>query len=358
MAAFSGEPAARLAFDAQVMGIAAAAASEGDGDKLAVAASRLDGNDWTGLVAIVSAAPGETKGQLTCSATSIVPLASGANDTAFLRQGDKRLVAAALDGGDVELFTVTSRGLLTPTLSLSEHGGAVHGLSSSGSMLASAAADASIILWDMAAAIPHLPAATLRHSYGTVLLDVEFQPKDRAGNILAASSGFSSSAPSGVYVHDRRSSESPVSFLETNLSALCVNWDSAAPHLFRAGLEDGQVLTFDQRNLASPLHCKRRHKAAVRSLATAPTGAGTAFVSCGEDTRIICTFEDTGASATSTDFAASPSGDYVHAVQVVSVGSQQFIASGGYDGGVTFHPMHGAKHGKAGGSAPSAMVEG
>jgi len=355
---------AGVSLGAQVMDLVA-----GGHGRLAVACSRLDGNDWTGVAAILSLSETKKGGQVTCTPSMIGSLPSGANAVAFLSQGKTPLLAAALDNGDIHLLQT---GKLSTSLTLSEHGGPVHGLScgptvpsdgsssaSNGSLLASAAADASVILWDIAAPIPHLPAQTLQHPYGTVLLDVAVS--DVSFNLIGASSGFSSSAPAGVYLHDRREAKSKVAFHETSLSTLCLDWDASNAQLFRAGLENGQVLSFDLRNMSTPLHCQRRHSAAVRSLSSSMRSAGgTLLASCGEDTRVLCTVEPSATESATPFSGTSVSRDYLHAAEIHQVGDEQFVAVGGFEGRVSIRPVvldGDAVEGEAGAGTTSAMVE-
>ncbi|EEY63004.1 methylosome protein 50, putative [Phytophthora infestans T30-4] len=257
---------------------------------LAVAQSQLEGNVWSGGVALLDAASNERLCELQletgvaslawCSAEGDV-LALGCDD------GDVRLAKLSTDvtfafvplgtGGSIDEDAVCGWG----------HDDVVTGVSISSvekTQLATCSWDLTVKLWDIGAM--DKTVATF-DGHTDLIWGVAMNPTH--ANLLC-----SASQDSTVQVWDARRPQSAALAVSTLLPALSVDWHPSQSTVFSVGLEGGLVCTFDVRSPHTPLSRRETHKAAVHVVKYSPyhddllaTGAfrptelqALAFVSC------------------------------------------------------------------------------
>ncbi|KAG3004023.1 hypothetical protein JG687_00003490 [Phytophthora cactorum] len=226
---------------------------------LAVAQSQLEGNVWSGGVALLDAVSNERLCELQLE-TGVASLAWCGAD------GD--VLALGCDDGDVrlaKLSTDVTFAFVPLSTGSSEEEGAVAGwghddvvtgVSSSlieKTQLATCSWDLTVKLWDIAA-MDNTVATFDGHT--DLIWDVAMNPTH--AHLLC-----SASQDSTVQVWDSRRPQSAALAVTTLLPALSVDWHPKQSTVFSVGLEDGLVCTFDVRSPHTPLARRETHKAAV-----------------------------------------------------------------------------------------------
>lgn len=233
---------------------------------LAVAQSQLEGNVWSGGVALLDAASNERLCELQletgvaslawCSAEGDV-LALGCDD------GDVRLAKLSTDvtfafvplgtGGSIDEDAVCGWG----------HDDVVTGVSISSvekTQLATCSWDLTVKLWDIGAM--DKTVATF-DGHTDLIWGVAMNPTH--AHLLC-----SASQDSTVQVWDARRPQSAALAVSTLLPALSVDWHPSQSTVFSVGLEGGLVCTFDVRSPHTPLSRRETHKAAVHVVKYSP----------------------------------------------------------------------------------------
>ncbi|CAH0488694.1 unnamed protein product [Peronospora farinosa] len=314
---------------------------------LAVAQSQLEGNVWSGSVALLEATTSEQLCEL--------PLETGVASLAWCG-ADGDILALGCDDGDVRLVRLSADVVftfvpMTANGSMDEedtmpigwgHDDVITGVSSSKvekTQLATCSWDLTVKLWDIDTMDKTL--ATF-DGHTDLIWGVAMNPMH--GNLLC-----SASQDQTVQVWDARHPQSAALMVSTLLPALSVDWHPRQSTVFSVGLEDGVVCTFDVRSPHKPLARQETHEAAVHVVKYSPyhddllaTGGddGRAFVTtdsfssgqiAGSGVRELLVGEE----------KSSPHRDYVRALEwfklasaVLSSDDKKFdamLASGSWD---------------------------
>ncbi|KAG7392866.1 Methylosome protein 50 [Phytophthora pseudosyringae] len=229
---------------------------------LAVAQSQLEGNVWSGGVALLDASTSERLCELQLE-TGVGALAWGGAD------GD--VLALGCDDGDVRLARLSTdvAFAFVPIGGNGEedagwgHDDVVTGVSASSldkTQLATCSWDLTVKLWDIGAM--DQTVATF-NGHTDLIWGVAMNPTH--AHLLC-----SASQDTTVQVWDARRPQSAALVVSTRLPALSVDWHPKQPTVFSVGLEDGLVCTFDVRSPHTPLARRETHRAAVHVVKYSP----------------------------------------------------------------------------------------
>ncbi|TYZ68576.1 hypothetical protein PybrP1_006103 [[Pythium] brassicae (nom. inval.)] len=297
---------ASVAASAQVDALAAAPRSLDGAQLLAVAQSRLEGNEWGGIVALVDAADGARRSAFTL-ASGVAALAWGGTD------GD--LLALACDNGDVQLLRAArleGELALVPLATGDEEGAGgghddvVTSVSASPlerNTLATGSWDLSVKLWDVT-------------SMGSALATLEGHTDlvwSVAMNRTAAHLLASASQDCTVQLWDARQPTDAVQAIATRFPALVVDWQPQGETVLSAGLEDGSVLTFDTRSCNSPLLEANAHAGPVHALQYSHFHADL-LASGGDDASVFLRDGAQAPQRVAGETGSSAHSDYVRAL--------------------------------------------
>ncbi|CAI5731208.1 unnamed protein product [Peronospora destructor] len=235
---------------------------------LAVAQSQLEGNVWSGSVALLEASTSEQLCEL--------PLETGVASLAWCG-ADGDVLALGCDDGDVRLvrrsadvvFTLVP---VTANGSTDEedatpigwgHDDVVTGVSGSKvekTQLATCSWDLTVKLWDIGT-LDKTVAAFNGHT--DLIWGVAMNPMHV--HLLC-----SASQDATVQIWDARHPQSAALVVSTRLPALSVDWHPRQSTVFSVGLEDGVVCTFDVRSPYKALARQETHGAAVHVVKYSP----------------------------------------------------------------------------------------
>ncbi|RLN47016.1 hypothetical protein BBJ29_004130 [Phytophthora kernoviae] len=236
---------------------------------LAVAQSQLEGNVWSGGVALLDGTTSERLCEL--------QLETGVGSLAWCG-ADGDILALGCDDGDVRLARLSTdvafafvplgpdsaAGKSTEEASIGwGHDDVVTGISASAiekTQLATSSWDLTVKLWDISSM--DKTVATLE-GHADLIWDVAMNPTH--AHLLC-----SASQDATVQVWDSRRPQSAALAVSTLLPALAVDWHPKQPTVFSVGLEDGMVCTFDVRSPHTPLARRETHRAAVHIVKYSP----------------------------------------------------------------------------------------
>ncbi|TDH74008.1 hypothetical protein CCR75_003309 [Bremia lactucae] len=232
---------------------------------LAVAQSHLEGNLWSGGVALFDVVSSERLCEL--------QLESGVASLAWC-SSEGNVIALGCDDGDVRLASLSTDSTLSfvPFGASSNddakitgwgHDDVVTGVSVSQidkNQLATSSWDLTVKLWDITTMDQTI--ATF-DGHTDLIWGVAMNPTHAP--VLC-----SASQDSTVQVWDARHPQSAALMVSTLLPALSVDWHPKQATIFSVGLEDGGVYIFDVRSPRMPLVRRKPHRAAVHVVKYSP----------------------------------------------------------------------------------------
>lgn len=253
------------------------------GELLAVAQSQLEGNVWSGGVALLNLRTSERLCELQLE-TGVASLAWCSAD------GD--VLALGCDDGDVRLAKLLTGETLTfvpfgggiedeDTVTGWGHDDVVTGVSSSTiekTQLATCSWDLTVKLWDIT--VMDQTIATFG-GHTDLVWCVAMNPMH--AHVLC-----SASQDSTVQVWDARRPQRAALSISTSLPAMSVDWHPKQPTVLSVGLDDGLVCTYDVRSPHTPLARRKTHSAAVHAVKYSPYHEDL-LASGGDDGRVFVT---------------------------------------------------------------------
>ncbi|RLN37198.1 hypothetical protein BBJ28_00013261 [Nothophytophthora sp. Chile5] len=285
---------------------------------LAVALSQLEGNVWSGGVALLDGATSERLCELQMEA--------GVGALAWCGV-DGDVLALACDDGDVRLARL-STDVAFAFVPLSTGGGSsvIEGDATRDSTV-SAGDEAAVVGWGHDDVVTGVSAVKL---WDIATMDKTVATLEGHSDLIWAVAMnpthahllCSASQDATVQVWDARRPQSAALAVSTLLPALAVDWHPKQPTVFSVGLEDGTVCTFDIRSPHTPLARRETHGAAVHVVKYSPFHDDL-LASGGDDGKAFVTTDSFSSSrvvASATrellvgDKRTAPHRDYVRAL--------------------------------------------
>ncbi|KAF1333075.1 Methylosome protein 50, partial [Globisporangium splendens] len=316
------------------------AGTGGETPLLAVAYSNLEGNQWSGGVALVDA--------VTHTHQCGFHLATGVTSLAWCGI-DGNVLALACDNGDVQLVRLEKTGPQSDFMFVPQQGNGtkqdsddendenpaapgeasfgwghddvVTGVSASRfekTTIATSSWDLTVKVWD----IVNMDKTTATLEGHTDLIwSVAMNPS--TAHLLA-----SASQDCTVQVWDDRQPTDAALAVSTRYPALVVDWHPHKDTLFSTGLEDGSILTFDTRSSHAPLFESTVHGGPVHALKYSRFHEDL-LASGGDDTSVYLI--NNGTASKQSTRVPTDHADYVRALDWFSSSSTACLATGAWD---------------------------